>query len=54
MNTAEPPERLHLDYQLAAGVAVVTVTGEVDVATCDLLRDGLLRIITDETDPAWW
>ena len=50
MNTAEPPEPLHLGYQLAAGVAVVTVTGEVDVATCELLRDGLLRVVTDETD----
>ena len=50
MSTAEPPERLHLDYQLAASVAVVTVTGEVDVATYELLRDGLLRVVTDETD----
>jgi hypothetical protein len=46
MSTAEASERLHLDYQLAAGVAVVTVTGEVDVATCELLRDGLLRVVT--------
>jgi anti-sigma B factor antagonist len=50
MSTAEAPERLHLDYRLAAGVAVVTVTGEVDVATCELLRDGLLRVVTDDTD----
>jgi anti-anti-sigma factor len=27
---------------------VVRVTGEVDVATCGLLRDRLLRIVTDE------
>ena len=48
MDTAEAPERLALDYGLAGGVAVVRVTGEVDVASCGVLRDGLLRIVTDE------
>ena len=50
MSTAEAPGRLHLGYRLEAGVAVVTVTGEVDVATCNLFRDGLLRVVTDEND----
>ena len=50
MSTAEAPGRLHLGYRLDAGVAVVTVTGEVDVATCNLFRDGLLRVVTDEND----
>ena len=48
MNTAEAPERLALEYGLADGVAVVQVTGEVDVASCGVLRDSLLRIVTDE------
>jgi anti-sigma B factor antagonist len=50
MRTAEGSERLQLDYRLDAGVAVVRLTGEVDVATCELLRDGLLRVVTDEID----
>jgi len=50
MSTAEGPERLQLGYRLDAGVAVVRLTGEVDVATCGLLRDGLLRVVTDEID----
>jgi anti-anti-sigma factor len=48
MNTAKAPEQLLFGYGLAGGVAVVRVTGEVDVATCGLLRDRLLRIVTDE------
>lgn len=32
-----------LRYHLDSGVAVVEVTGEVDVATCGVLREGLLR-----------
>lgn len=49
MNTsAEVPEQLLFGYGLDDGVAVVRVTGEVDVATCGLLRDRLLRIVTDE------
>lgn len=41
--------RLLLEYRLDSGVAVVKVTGEVDVSTCGALRDGLLRVITDES-----
>jgi anti-sigma B factor antagonist len=48
VSTAEAPERLLLQYRLESGVAVVTVRGEVDVATCSRLRDGLLRVVTDE------
>jgi anti-sigma B factor antagonist len=48
MSTAEAPERLDLHYRLDSGVAVITVVGEVDVATCGLLREGLLRVVTDE------
>jgi anti-anti-sigma factor len=47
-NTAEAPERLALEVGLADGIAVVQVTGEVDVASCGVLRDSLLRIVTDE------
>ena len=50
MSTAEAPQRLHLGYRLDGGVAVVTVTGEADVGTCELLREGLLRVVTDEHD----
>lgn len=48
MDTAKAPEELLFRYGLDDGVAVVGVTGEVDVATCGLLRDRLLRIVTDE------
>ena len=48
MSTAEAAGRLHLGYRLDAGVAVVTVTGEVDLVTCGVLRDGLLRAVTDD------
>ena len=48
MNIANAPERLLFRYGLDDGVAVVRVTGEVDVATCGLLRDSLLRIVTGE------
>ena len=48
VSTAGTPERLILEYRLNSSVAVVTVTGEVDVSTCGLLRDGLLRVVTDE------
>jgi anti-anti-sigma factor len=47
MNNAEAPERLALEYGVADGIAVVQVTGEVDVASCGVLRDSLLRIVTD-------
>jgi anti-sigma B factor antagonist len=48
VSTAEAPERLLLQYHLDGGVAVVEVTGEVDVATCGVLREGLLRAVSDE------
>jgi anti-sigma B factor antagonist len=48
MDTAKAPEPLRFRYGLDDGVAVVRVTGEVDVATCGLLRDRLLRVVTDE------
>ena len=52
MNTADVPDRLPLDYRLDSGVAVVKVTGEVDVSTSSALRDSLLRVITDENHHA--
>ncbi len=48
MSTAETPERLLLHFRLDSGVAVVEVTGEVDVATCGVLRDALLRVVSEE------
>lgn len=48
MRAAGDSRRLHLEYRLDSGVAVVKVTGEVDVSTSGALRDGLLRVITDE------
>jgi anti-sigma B factor antagonist len=48
MNTAKAPEQLLFRYGLEDGVAVVRVTGEVDVATCGLLRDRLLEIVTGD------
>lgn len=48
MSTAEASGRLALEYGVTDGVAVVRVAGEVDVASCGVLRDGLLRIVTDE------
>lgn len=48
MSTAEPREGLLLQDRQENGVAVVTVTGDVDVATCAALRDGLLQVVADE------
>jgi anti-sigma B factor antagonist len=48
MSTGEALERLLVRYGLDGGVAVVRVSGEVDVATCGVLRDGLLRVVGDE------
>ena len=48
MSTAEAPERSLLQFRLVSGVAVVEVTGEVDVATCGALRKALLRVVSDE------
>jgi anti-anti-sigma factor len=49
VNTAGVPDRLLLDYRLDSGVAVVKVTGEVDVSTSSSLRNSLLRVITAES-----
>ena len=46
MNAAEAPQRVALGYGAADGIAVVRVAGEVDVAACGVLRDGLLRVVT--------
>jgi anti-sigma B factor antagonist len=46
--TTEAPERLRLQYRLRSGIAVVEVAGDVDVATCGVLRKGLLRVVSDE------
>jgi hypothetical protein len=43
MSTAKASQRLLLDYRLDGCVVVVSVTGEVDVSTCGLLRNALLR-----------
>jgi anti-sigma B factor antagonist len=48
VSTAEAGDRLLHQYRLESGVAVVSVSGEVDVATCGLLRNRLLRVVTDE------
>ena len=41
MSATETSERLRPDYRLADGVAVITVTGEIDVPTCGHLREAL-------------
>jgi anti-anti-sigma factor len=48
VSTAEAGDRLLLQYRLESGVAVISVSGDVDVATCGLLRNGLLRVVSDE------
>ena len=48
MSTAEPREGLLVHNRVDDGVAVVTVTGDVDVATCAALRDSLLQVIAGE------
>lgn len=47
MTQAEAFGRLRLEYRLRDGVAVVEITGEVDVSTSGLLRERLLRVVTD-------
>ncbi len=47
MSAAEGPVGL-LDYRTDSDIAVVTVSGEVDVSTSSELRTGLLRVLTDE------
>ena len=48
MSTAESREGLLVHNRAENGVAVVTVTGDVDVATCAALRDSLLEVVADE------
>ena len=48
MGPAEAAGRLRLENRLDSGIALVTVTGEIDVSTSALLREHLLRVITDE------
>jgi len=48
MGLSEAAGRLRLDCVMDSSVAVVTVTGEIDVSTSALLREHLLRVITDE------
>jgi anti-sigma B factor antagonist len=48
MTTPGAQGRLVLDYRLDQGIAVASAAGEVDISTCGLLRDGLLRVVTDE------
>ena len=47
MSTAGVPDEL-LNYRADSDIAVVTVSGEVDVSTSGELRTGLLRVLTDE------
>lgn len=47
MAQAETSGQLRLEYRLDGGVAVVEVTGELDVSTSGLLRERLLRVVTD-------
>ena len=47
MTQAEVAGRLRLEYRLHGGIAVVEVTGEVDVSTSGLLRERLLQVVTD-------
>ena len=48
MNTPEAQGRLVLEYRLDRGIAVVRAVGDVDISTSGVLRDGLLRVVTDE------
>jgi anti-sigma B factor antagonist len=48
VSTAEPRGGLLLQDRVDNGVAVVTVTGDVDVASSSALRDGLLQVVADE------
>ena len=52
MSMATDPGRLRVGYRMSSGVAVVDVSGEVDIGTCGLLRDRLLQALTDEGGPS--
>jgi anti-sigma B factor antagonist len=48
MEATGASQRLTFGYRLDQGIAVVQVTGELDLSTCGALRDSLLRVVTDE------
>jgi anti-sigma B factor antagonist len=48
MGPSEAAGPLRLENRLDSGVALVTVTGEIDISTSALLRERLLQVITDE------
>lgn len=50
MGSAEDGGRIHLEYRVDGGVAVVKVIGDLDVFTSGEFREGLLRVIGGEKD----
>jgi anti-sigma B factor antagonist len=48
MTTAADSQGLSFGYRLDRGIAVVKVSGELDLSTCGTLRDTLVRVVTDE------
>src|SRR6185312_7727519 len=48
MTTAADSQGLSFGYRLDRGIAVVKVSGELDLSTCGTLRDSLVRVVTDE------
>jgi anti-sigma B factor antagonist len=50
VGSAEDGGRVLLGYRLDGGVVVVKVTGELDVFTSGSLREGLLRVVSDEIE----
>jgi anti-sigma B factor antagonist len=50
MEPAEAVGGLRLENRMDSGITVVTVTGEIDISTSALLREHLLRVITDGPD----
>ncbi len=50
MGSAEDGGRLHLECRLDGAVAVVKVVGDLDVFTSGEFREGLLRVISDESE----
>jgi hypothetical protein len=43
MGTAEAPDQLRFGCRCEHGISVVRVTGEIDIATCGLLRSSACR-----------
>ena len=50
MGSAEDNGRLLVEYRLDGDTVVATVSGELDVFTSSGLREGLLRVISDENE----